>query len=99
VSPSPKPERKPWELAGNGRQEFVQLLAGEVDALAQIQNSNLPTGTFADAIKEAWDATSKVSAEYEIGGTSKIQELVYDLQMKLAKSASEAADLRERSVE
>ncbi len=79
-----------WELAGNGRQEFVQLLTGEVDALTQIQNSKLPDGGLADAIKEAKDATNKVSAEYEVGGASRIQQLFYDLQTKLAKSASEA---------
>lgn len=79
-----------WELAGNGRQEFVQLLGGEVDALTQIQNSRLPDLGLANAIQDAKDATNKVSAEYEVGGASKVQQLFYDLQTKLAKLASEA---------
>jgi hypothetical protein len=79
-----------WKLAGNGRQEFIQLLGEEVDALTQIQNSRLPDGSLANAIKDAKEATDRVSAEYEVGRASKGQQLFHDLQTKLAKSASEA---------
>jgi hypothetical protein len=87
-----------WKLAGNGRQEFVQLFGGEVDALTQIENSGIPVGTLATAIGEAKTATDKVSAAYEglVSGkagdskTADVHQLFHDLQTKLAKAASEA---------
>jgi hypothetical protein len=87
-----------WKLAGNGRQEFVQLLGGELDALAQIQNSGTPTGRLATAINDAKNATESVSAKYEefIDGKTRrqtaeqVQGLFYNLQTTLAKAASEA---------
>jgi hypothetical protein len=87
-----------WKLAGNGREEFVQLLGGELDALTQIQNSGIPNGALTAAIIEAKNAREKVSAKYEkaidsraLSGTvGQIQQLFRNLQAKLATAAAEA---------
>ncbi len=87
-----------WELAGTGRQEFVQLLRGEVDVLTKIQNSEVLDIYLAEAIKNAKAATDNVSAEYEKvidekadrKTANEVQRLFRDLQAKLAKAASEA---------
>jgi hypothetical protein len=87
-----------WKLAGNGREEFVQLLGRELDALRKIKNSGISVGGLATAIDEAKKATEKVSSEYEkvIDGKAtcltvkEVPELFRDLQTKLAKCVSEA---------
>jgi hypothetical protein len=88
-----------WRLAGSGRQEFVQLLGGELDALTQIQNSGIAVGSgLAMAIDEAKKATEDVSAKYEklMSGEAlrrtmtELQQLFHDLQINLAKTVSEA---------
>jgi hypothetical protein len=86
-----------WELAGNGRQEFVQLLGREVDALTQIQNGNWLDPGLAKAIDDARDVTNELSAAYEKSmpkptpeNADEVQRKFEDLQSKLAKSAAEA---------
>ncbi len=84
-----------WKLAGNGRQDFVQLLGGELDALRQIKNCGV-AGDLKSAIENAQSAEEQLSAEFEkmdpgcadkekIG---KVQRLFYELQTKLATTAS-----------
>jgi len=88
-----------WRLAGSGRQEFVQLLDGELNALTQIQNSGIPAGSgLATAIDKAKKATEGVSAKYEklMDGKAgrraliELHQLFHTLQMNLAKTVSEA---------
>jgi len=87
-----------WELAGNGRQEFVQLLGREVDALTQIQNGNWLDRGLAKAIDDARDATNDLSATYEKvmskepgpENAGDVHRKFEDLQNKLAKSSAEA---------
>jgi hypothetical protein len=82
-----------WKLAGSGRQEFVQLLGGEVDALAQIQNSGMPYGSFSDAVEAARAAANTVSAEFEKSGgrnDQQVRKLFQDLQSRLSSVTAEA---------
>jgi hypothetical protein len=86
-----------WKLAGNGRQEFLQMLGGEADALTQIDNGGWLHAGLTTAIKEAEDAKDKVAADYEDlrnrvqGATrAKVVESFHLLQASLARVASEA---------
>jgi hypothetical protein len=82
-----------WKLAGSGREEFVQLLGGEVDALAQIQNSHIPYGSFSDAVEDARAAANRVSAEFEKSGgrnDHKVWKLFQELQSKLSSVTAAA---------
>jgi hypothetical protein len=80
-----------WKLAGNGRDQFVQLLREEVDALIQIQNSGLAHGALHSAIVGAEGAMKDVCAEFESHPASaKIYGLFHELQVSLANTASEA---------
>jgi hypothetical protein len=54
-----------WKLAGNGTQDFIQLLGGELDALTQIENSGIRDRNLVKAIREAEKAKEQLSAEYE----------------------------------
>jgi hypothetical protein len=87
-----------WKLAGNGRQEFVQLLGQELDALNQSQNSKLPSGSLTESIEKVKKAANDVSVEYERvmdgNASSRIQTGVRTsfniLQTELAQAAAEA---------
>lgn len=80
-----------WKLAGNGRDQFVQLLREEVDALIQIQNSGLTHGALHRAIVGAEGAMKDVCAEFESHPASaRIYGLFHELQVSLANTASEA---------
>jgi hypothetical protein len=86
-----------WRLAGHGREEFVQLLERELDALNQCHNGPLPSGSLATAIEDAQTAANNVSAQYEkmAGGNpaatpERVREDFNTLQAKLAKAAAEA---------
>jgi hypothetical protein len=80
-----------WKLAGSGRDQFIQLLREEVDALTRIQNSGLSEKNLYCAIDDAQIAMTRVSAEYESNPKSeKIHGLFNDLQVSLAATASEA---------
>lgn len=80
-----------WKLAGNGRDQFVQLLREEVDALIQIQNSGLTHGALHRAIVGAEGAMKDVCAEFESHAASaKIYGLFHELQVSLANTAAEA---------
>lgn len=80
-----------WKLAGNGRDQFVQLLREEVDALIRIQNSDLADCSLHGAIVAARNKLEAVSAEFENNpGSGNIQSLFHDLQVSLADAAAEA---------
>jgi hypothetical protein len=80
-----------WKLAGSGRDQFIQLLREEVDALNRIQNSGLSEEGLYCAIDDAKIAMTKVSAEYENNPKSeRVQGLFRELQVSLATTASEA---------
>jgi hypothetical protein len=86
-----------WKLAGNGRQEFLQMLGGEVDSLTQIDNGGWLYGALTTAINKAKDAKNKVAADYEdlrnrVEGATpgKVLESFRLLQVSLAEAASEA---------
>ena len=80
-----------WKLAGNGRDQFVQLLREEVDALVRIGNSGLSNGPLHDAIVVAHKALSTACSEFDSNPvSSKIPGLFHDLQKSLASTASEA---------
>jgi hypothetical protein len=86
-----------WKLAGNGRQEFLQMLGGEADALTQIDNGGWLHAGLTTAIKEAEDAKDKVAADYEDlrnrvqGATrARVVESFHLLQASLARAASGA---------
>jgi len=80
-----------WKLAGNGRDQFVQLLREEVDALVRIENSGLTNGPLHDAIGVTEKVLSAASSEFDSNPASgKIPGLFHDLQESLASTASEA---------
>jgi hypothetical protein len=87
-----------WKLAGNGRQEFIQLLSGELDALNRTHNSGLPDGSLLTAIQNVETAANNVSAEFEKvidgaagpGTSGKVRTGFDALQTSLAKAASES---------
>jgi hypothetical protein len=86
-----------WKLAGSGRQDFVQLLDGELDSLRQIQNCGAPED-LKTAIESVLDAEKSVAAEYEkmLDGTANcktpldVQRLFHDLQKTMAAIASKS---------
>jgi hypothetical protein len=85
-----------WKLAGNGRQEFVQLLGGEVDTLKQIKNCGISHEGLNEAINNAKDAANTVSSSYEkwikdpSKSTAETQEAFHKLQQRLGSTASQA---------
>jgi hypothetical protein len=80
-----------WKLAGNGRDQFVQLLREEVDGLIRIENSDLADWPLHRAIVAARGELEAVSAEFESNPASgNIQNLFHNLQVSLANAASEA---------
>jgi len=88
-----------WRLAGSGRQEFVQLLGGELEALTQIQNSGIVgDSALGTAIEDSKKSSEDVSAKYEklLDGkarrrtVSELYQLFHTLQVNLAKTVSEA---------
>jgi hypothetical protein len=87
-----------WKLAGNGRNEFVQVLSTEIDALPKIDNSPSDEGGLWGAIDKAKATANELSAEYEavIDGTplsntaTNVRKSFSDLQKDLAKAASAA---------
>jgi hypothetical protein len=54
-----------WKLAGNGTQDFIQLLREELDALTKIQNSRLEVGDLAIVGVQARRTMEKLVARYE----------------------------------
>jgi len=54
-----------WKLAGAGREEFVQLLGEEIEAIDQIQKVEKSGSALADATKAAKSSISQVSNDYE----------------------------------
>jgi hypothetical protein len=79
-----------WKLAGNGRDQFVQLLREEVDALIRIQNSDLADGPLHRAIIAARKQLEAVSAEFESNPASgNIEGLFHNLQVSLADASAE----------
>jgi hypothetical protein len=86
-----------WKLAGSGRQEFLQMLGGEVDALTQIDNGSWLYVGLTKAINDAKDAKNQVAADFEDfrngvpGATrTKIRDSFQVLQANLANAVSEA---------
>ena len=80
-----------WKLAGNGRDQFVQLLQEEVDALIRIENSDLADWPLHRAIVGTKEALKEVSAEFERNPSNgKVHDLFGALQVSLANAASEA---------
>jgi hypothetical protein len=86
-----------WKLAGSGRQQFLQLLGGEMEGLTQIQNGSWLSAGLAKAIDSAKDATNMLSADFErlkdkIPGATpvKVRQLFHDLQKRLATVTAEA---------
>jgi hypothetical protein len=87
-----------WKLAGSGRQEFLRLLGGEMDALTQIQNGGTLTKDLELEIQKVRDATDLVSAEYEqmvdgkasSGTVPKVRQMFQCLQDQMARTTSEA---------
>jgi hypothetical protein len=85
-----------WKLAGNGRQEFVQLLGDEVDALDEIQKRVPKSSRLEQTIKDTQVLMNSVSSAYEPildGNPAKAgnyREIFYALQDRLAACASEA---------
>ena len=87
-----------WKLAGNGRQEFLQLLGNALDALRQIENEGKATPEFENAVGKAKEAEEKLSAVYESylhtngqGGLGEnLEDLFEKLQKALASTACEA---------
>jgi hypothetical protein len=86
-----------WKLAGNGREEFVQVLREELDALTQIQKTEAQDPALRTAIANAKSATDKVSAAYEHVGDERGREATAGLRAtfqilegSLATAASEA---------
>jgi len=86
-----------WKLAGNGVQEYRQMLGGEADALTQMDNGGWLYAGLTAAIKDAEDAKDSVGADYENfrnkvpGATlAKVVASFQLLQTRLAKVASEA---------
>jgi hypothetical protein len=86
-----------WKLAGSGRQEFLQMLGGEADALTQIDNGSWLYVGLTKAINDAKDAKNTVAADFEDlrngvkGATrAKVLESFRLLQAKLANAASGA---------
>jgi hypothetical protein len=54
-----------WKLAGNGTTDFLELLRGELDALAKIQNSKMPVGNLTVAGAEVQRIREKLAARYQ----------------------------------
>jgi len=85
-----------WKLAGNGRQEFVQLLGDEFDVLDEIQKRVTKFSRLGQTIQDAQQVMNEVSGAYEpiIDGKPKsagnVRELFHALQDRLAACASEA---------
>jgi hypothetical protein len=80
-----------WKLAGNGRDQFVQVLREDVDALIRIQNSDLADWPLHRAIVVARNKLEVVSAQFESDPESgNIQGLFHNLQVSLAAAAAEA---------
>ncbi len=87
-----------WKLAGNGREEFIQLLGEELDTLTQIQNTGVQDLALKAAIANAKSARDKVSAAYERVGQEKgkgvlaarVRAAFQILETSLATAASEA---------
>jgi hypothetical protein len=85
-----------WKLAGSGRQEFVQLLGQEVEALNEIRKGLPESANLAQAIDDVRNSTNDVSAAYEPvldgnpGSAGDVQGLFHALQDKLATCVSEA---------
>lgn len=87
-----------WKLAGNGRQEFLQLLGNELDALRQIKNSGPLSPGLDTAIKNATTAEENLSALYEpfldkddpSNLPTKIEDSFEDLQKALAEAVCAA---------
>jgi hypothetical protein len=84
-----------WKLAGNGREEFVQLLSGEVQVLTQIRNALDPNECLAKAIDNtvsARDIVSKSYEEYRKGDddlADRVRAEFHVMQEKLAIAATE----------
>jgi hypothetical protein len=85
-----------WKLAGNGREEFVQLLGEELHALDEIRKGLPKFSRFEQTIQDAKCLMNAVSTAYEpvFGGKPKsaanVRELFHAMQDNLAACASEA---------
>jgi hypothetical protein len=87
-----------WKLAGNGRNEFVQVLSTEIDALPKIDKNPLDQSGLWGAIGETKATANELSAEYEavidgkpcINTAVNVRKSFSDLQKDLAKTASAA---------
>jgi hypothetical protein len=85
-----------WKLAGSGREQFLELLVGEVDALNKIQNAAPTNERLQQTIQDANIKRNLLSQAYEPVLDQKsrpvgdVQELFFDFQNTLATCASEA---------
>jgi hypothetical protein len=85
-----------WKLAGNGREEFVQLLGRELNALDEIRKGVPSFSRLEQTIQDANCLMNAVSTAYEpvFGGNPKsaadVWELFHAMQHNLAACASEA---------
>ncbi len=85
-----------WKLAGSGREQFLELLVWEVDALNKIQNAAPTNERLQQAIQDANLTRNRLSQAYEPALDQKsrpvgdVQELFFDFQNTLAACASEA---------
>jgi hypothetical protein len=93
-------EKPLWKLASSGRQEFIQVLSSEIDALPGANNKSMQDakdqGRLPKAIDDAKNAMESLSRKYEllVNGSpvdaASIRGAFHDLQEKLAKTASAA---------
>jgi hypothetical protein len=85
-----------WKLAGNGRQEFLKLLDGEVEALTEVQKRISQDSSLAEAIRDAKDSANETSLAYErfldgaVESLPNVRERFHEMQEKLATCASRA---------
>jgi hypothetical protein len=87
-----------WKLASSGREEFIEVLSGELDALPKLNKEDAEQSGLAGAIQKAKAAVETLSAHYEnvLNGypspdTAKnVRKSFYDLQRELAETAREA---------
>jgi hypothetical protein len=85
-----------WKLAGNGRQDFVQLFGGEMLALEEIRKNVPQLGRLEQTIQDAKELMRAVTTAYEpiIDGKPEtagdVQGIFRALQHNVAACASEA---------